>query len=181
MKRRSAKVKGAESIVKLPEFPKPETCRSWKTATREAIRAASDQPEEAFKWVLEVYDKDVDHKTLRGPGKVVTLDTKLLAALTKIANRKLARQVLNFKETEANANRAVWGRQVLFMFNQHFRTNEELGALYLFEDLLRVKLSGDDLTSFIHNWDAVIAGMSHVPEEITLRDIFPRNLGGPPR
>ena len=46
------------------------------------------------------------------------------------------------------------------MLNQHFRTNEELGALYLVADLLRVKLAGDDLTSFIHNWDAVIAGMS---------------------
>ena len=62
------------------------------------------------------------------------------------------------------------------MSNQHFRTNEELGALYSVEDLLRVKLSGDDLTSFIHNWDAVIAGMSHVPEEITLRGIFLRGL-----
>ena len=32
------------------------------------------------------------------------------------------------------------------------------------------------MTSFIHNWDAAIAGMSHVPEEITLRDIFLREL-----
>ena len=96
------KVKEAESI-KRPEFPKPETYRSWKTATREAIRAASDQPDEAFKWVLEVYDKDADHKTLREPRKSLTLDTKLLAALTKIAKGELARQVLKFKETEANA------------------------------------------------------------------------------
>ena len=34
-------VKDAESI-KLPEFPKPETYRSWKAAPREAIRAASN-------------------------------------------------------------------------------------------------------------------------------------------
>ena len=78
------KVKEAESI-KLPGFPKPETYRSWKTATREAIRAASDQPDEAFKWVLEAYDKDADHTKLREPGKFLTLETKLLAALTKIA------------------------------------------------------------------------------------------------
>ena len=78
------KVKEAESI-KLPEFPKPETYRSWKTATREAIRAASDQLDEAFKWVLEVYDKDAEHQKLREPGKFLTLDTMLLAALTKIA------------------------------------------------------------------------------------------------
>ena len=63
-------VKEAESI-KLPEIPKPETYRSWKTATREEIRAASDQPDEALKWVLEVYDKDADHKTLREPGKLL--------------------------------------------------------------------------------------------------------------
>ena len=60
------------------------------------------------------------------------------------------------------------------MFNQHFRTKEELGALYSVEDLLRAKLCGDDLTSFIHKRDAVIAGMSLVPEEITIRDIFLR-------
>ena len=126
------KVKEAESI-KLPEFPRLETYRSWKTATREA-RAASDQPDEGFEWVLEVYDKDADHKTPTELGKFLTLDAKLLAALTKIAKGKLARQDLNFKETEANAGRAVRGRQVLFMFKQHFRTNEELGALYSVED-----------------------------------------------
>ena len=37
-------------------------------------------------------------------------------------------------------------------------------------------LCGDDFTSFIDNWDAVIAGMSHVPEKITLRDIFLKEL-----
>ena len=41
------KVKEAESI-KLPGFPKPETYRSWKTATREAIRAASEKPDESM-------------------------------------------------------------------------------------------------------------------------------------
>ena len=36
------KVKEAESI-KLPDFPNPKTYRSWKIATREAVRAASDR------------------------------------------------------------------------------------------------------------------------------------------
>ena len=52
-----AKRKGPRSKrLNLPEFPKPETYRSRKTATREAIRAASDQPDEALKWVLEACD-----------------------------------------------------------------------------------------------------------------------------
>ena len=50
------KVKEAESI-KLPDFPNPETYRSWKIATREAVRAASDRPDEAFDWILAVYDR----------------------------------------------------------------------------------------------------------------------------
>ena len=73
-------MKEAETI-KLPDFPKPETYRSWKTAAREATRATSDQPDAAFAWILEVYKKDASHEKLRHPGKFLTLDTKLLAAL----------------------------------------------------------------------------------------------------
>ena len=113
------KVKEAETI-KLPDFPNPETHRSWKTAACEAISAASDQPDAALAWILEVYRKDASHETLRDPGKFETLDIKLLASLSKVAKGELARQVLNFKEVEAGHERAVRGRQVLYMFDQHF-------------------------------------------------------------
>ena len=169
------KVKEAETI-KLPEFPNPETYRSWKTAAREAIRAASDQPDSAFAWILEVYKKDASHEKLRDPGKFLTLDTKLLASLSKVAKGELARQILNFKEVEAGQERAVRGRQVLYLFDQHFKTNEEVGSLYSVEDLLKVTLVQDDLTTFLHNWESVIAGMSHIPDETTLRDIFLRQI-----
>ena len=167
------KVKEAESI-KLPDFPNPETYHSWKIATRQAVRAASDRPDEAFDWILAVYDRHAGHSSLRDPGKFVTLDTKLLAALTKVAKGELARQILNFKETEAGERRAVRGRQVLYLFDQHFKTNEEVGSLYSVEDLLKVNLLQDDLSTFIHNWESVVAGMSHVPDERTLRDILLR-------
>ena len=119
------KVKEAETI-NLPDFPNPESYRSWKTATREAVRAASNSPDEAFKWILEAYDKDADHASLRDPGKFLTLDTKLLAALTKVARGELSREILIFKETEATKSRAVRGRQVLYLFDQYFKTNERL-------------------------------------------------------
>ena len=167
------KVKEAESI-KLPDFPNPETYRSWKIATREAVRAASDRPDEEFDWILAVYDRHAGHSSLRDPGKFVTLDTKLLAALTKVAKGELARQILNFKETEAGERRAVRGRQVLYLLDQHFKTNEEVGSLYSVEDLLKVNLLQDDLSTFIHTWESVVAGMSHVPDERTLRDILLR-------
>ena len=169
------KVKEAETI-NLPDFPNPDSYRSWKTATREAVRAASDSPDEAFKWILEAYDKDADHASLRDPGKFLTLDTKLLAALTKVARGELSREILIFKETEATKSRAVRGRQVLYLFDQYFKTNEEVGSLYSVEDLLKVRLINDDLSTFINNWESVMSGLSHTPDETTLRDIFLREL-----
>ena len=107
------KVKEAES-TKLHDFPNPETYRSWKISTREALRAARNRPDEAFDWIPAVYDRHAGHGSLRDPGKFVTLDTKLLAALTKVAKGELGRQILNFKETEAGERRAVRGRQVFY-------------------------------------------------------------------
>ena len=93
-----------------------------------------------------------------------------------MANGELARQILNFKETEAGERRAVRGRQVLYLFDQHFKTNDEVGSLYSVEDLLKVNLLQDDPSTFIHNWESVVAGMSHVPDERTLRDILLRQM-----
>ena len=169
------KAKEAET-VKLPDFPNPETYRSWKISVREAVRAASDKPDEAFKWVQEVYDRTASMEHLRETGKFLTLDTKILSALSRVAKGDLARQIINFKESEATVNRAVRGRQVLLMFEHYFKTNEEAGSLYSIEDLLKVQLSGDDLSTFIHNWESVIAGLNHQPEETTLRDILLRQL-----
>ena len=95
------KVKEAQTI-KLPDFPSPETYRSWRTSVREVVRAASDRPDEAFAWVEEVYNKGVTVESLHDTGKFLTLDTKLLAALNKVQKGEVHRQVLNFKETEAS-------------------------------------------------------------------------------
>ena len=169
------RVKEAESI-RLPDFPNPESYRSWKIAVREAVRAASDRPDEAFNWVQEVYEKTATNEALSITGKFITLDTKILNALSRVAKGEWNRQVINYKESEAAAGRAVRGRQVLFMFEQFFKTNEAAGSLYSVEDLLKVKLTGDDLSTFIHNWESVIAGLNHQHEETTLRDILLREL-----
>ena len=48
------KVKEADSL-KFPEFPRPENYRKWKTPVREEIRASSDKPDEAWTWLMDVY------------------------------------------------------------------------------------------------------------------------------
>ena len=115
------KAKEAET-VKLPDFPNPETYRSWKITVREAVRAASDKPDEAFKWVQEIYKRSASMELLRETGKFLTLATKILSALSRVAKGDLARQIINYKESEATANRAIRGRQVLLIFSISLRS-----------------------------------------------------------
>ena len=74
-----------------------------------------------------------------------------MAAISQVVKGDLARQIVSYNESQAAQSRAVRGRQVLYMFEQYFITNEEVGALYSVEDLLKVSLINDDLSTFIHN------------------------------
>ena len=56
-----SKVKEAETL-RFPEFPTPEKYRSWRTAIREELRAASDRPDEAWDWLLKVYEEREDKR-----------------------------------------------------------------------------------------------------------------------
>ena len=150
--------------MKFPEFPRPEKKQEMEDSrNREEIRASSDKPDEAWEWLMEVYQDREDTRRLlqelSNPRQFVTLDTKILAQLSRVAKGDLGTQILNFKEVEAASGRVARGRQVLFMFEQYFRRNEEAGALYGTEDLLKIHLVNDDLATFIRNWDAVIAGL----------------------
>ena len=129
---------------------------------REEIRASSDKPDEAWEWLMEVYQDRGDTRRLlqelSNPRQFVTLDTKILAQLSRVAKGDLATQISISKRLRRQVV-VLRVRQVLFMFEQYFRTNEEAGALYGTEDLLKIHLVNDDLATFIRNWDAVIAGL----------------------
>ena len=62
------------------------------------------------------------------------------------------------------------------MFEVHFKTSEEAGALYGTEDLLKISLDSDDLKSFLRKWESVLTGMSHAPDPATLKDLFYREV-----
>ena len=109
--------------IKLPAIPGPETYRNWRIKTREAIVAASTNPDAAFEWIAEVWKEGQNIEALRKAAPFATLDAKLLSALTNIITRDFAGKVDTFKETEANEGRIVRGRQVLFMLHDHFSTN----------------------------------------------------------
>ena len=165
------KVKEADTI-KIPAFPLAETYRNWRIKTREAVVAASTDPDSAFKWVSDSWKEEQTLEALRKVAPFATLDAKLLSALTNIITGDFARKVDTFKETEATAGRIVRGRQVLFMLHDHFSTNIKHGATYALQDLFSVQLRGENLKSFISNWDQVLAGIVQAPDESVLETLF---------
>ena len=116
---------------------------------------------------------------LQDPGKFLTLDIQLSAALTRSAGGGLATRILNFKEQQSRKGIQVRGRYVLLMFEDYFITPEEAGSLYRVEDLLGIVKVGDtvqDLRRFVNRWDATLAGMATTPEGAVLRDILLRQI-----
>eukprot|EP00435_Cladocopium_sp_Y103_P014500 s5070_g3.t1 len=148
------KIKEADTI-KIPGFPLAETYRNWRIKTCEAVVAASTDPDKAFEWISETWKESQTLEALRKVAPFATLDAKLLSALTNIITGDFGRKVDTFKETEATAGRIVRGRQVLFMLHDHFSTNIKHGATYALQDLFSVQLRGDNLKSFISNWQSV--------------------------
>ena len=83
------KPKEAEKIT-FPKFPLPEQYRNWRILVREAVVAASDKPDMAFEWLSKVWDKE------RDPEGFVTLDAKVLSAITNVLEGDFARQMDTF-------------------------------------------------------------------------------------
>ena len=171
----TSRAREAEKIH-IPKFPNPEQYRNWRIRVRDAVSAASPSPDEAFAWIGKVWVEGKTVDDLKDSGTFVTLDAKLLSGLTNIAEGDLGRQIDTFKEVQAKSGVPAKGRQVLFMFHQHFATSIKHGSVYDIEDLMSVTLVNDDLKSFITRWDSVIAGMNMEVEDKWLEAYFHKNI-----
>ena len=150
--------------VTIPKFPLPENYRNWRIRVRDAIVATSTRPDEAFLWAEQVFEQDQSLDALQDSGKFVTLDAKLMSAITNVVEGDMARQLDIFKEAKAKQKTHAKGRQALLMIHKHFSTSQKHGAVYDIEDLMAVQMVNDDLRGFITRWDAVIAGMTSEPD-----------------
>ena len=174
-KEKKEKTKEAEKVV-FPKFPQPENYRNWRLRVREAVVAASNKPDHAFKWPSKVWDKDTKIDDLRDTEGFPTLDAKVLSAITNVLEGEFARQIDSFKEREAHAGRLVRGRQVLAKLDAYFATSALHGSLYELEDLLGVKLINENLITFMSNWDTVLSGMKVTPDDTFLEPLFHRQV-----
>ena len=171
----SQKGKEADKIL-IPKFPRPENYRNWRMRVREAVGAASKDPDKAIRWLDKVYKDKVQIEDLADSEGMATLDAKLLSSLTNIAEGDLARKLDNVKEAALVGGTSTRGRQALWLFHDHFSTHVHLGAIYALEDLMSVRMRNDDLQSFVTNWDSVLAGLQKPPADDVLETYFHLNI-----
>ena len=108
------------------------------------VAAASGRGRKTNNWLRKVESPRYDFDRLRHLGRThKSIDVKLASALTEIANGPLGRTVTNHTELELKAGRMIKGRQILWLAQQHFKVNEEAGAVYAIQDILSVQYRDD--------------------------------------
>ncbi|MCP4243100.1 MAG: hypothetical protein GY772_21310, partial [bacterium] len=145
---------------------------------RDQVVAASGRGDRAFRWMLEAELPSVDITSLANPGrKFRSLDCKLKAAVSAIATKEIARQILQASEEEAEEQRTLKGRQALWIVYRHYDINEDAGVVYDFTDLLSVKCLGDDsMQLFLDQWTMVLSSLREQPTVETREYLFAQQL-----
>ena len=174
-KDKKEKTKEAEKVV-FPNFPQPENFCNWRLGVREAVVAASNKPDHAFKWLSKVWDKETKVDDLRDTDGFATLDAKVLSAITNVLEGEFARQIYSFKEREAHAGRLVRGRQVWQSLMLTLRPVLCMVPSMSLRTFLGVKLINANLVTFMSNWDTVLSGMKVAPDDKFLEPLFHRQI-----
>ena len=81
-------IKEADSIKLLP-LPDVAQITAWKQHVRSKVVSASGRGDEAFSWILDAEDKDIDDSDLKPSRKFLTIDAKLHTAVKEIAKGRI--------------------------------------------------------------------------------------------
>ena len=146
--------------------------RAWKLALRDEVASVSMAGERGFQWVLSVEKPGATLALLSDSGEFPTVDSKLAAALSKAIHGEFARRINIMKEEHASRGKLFKGRQILFLIYQHYRTTEAEGQMLDLQDLMAVRLQGDDARKFLNDWETTLQGMRIPPSEDVLETFF---------
>ena len=158
---------------RLQALPDAVRFKAWRIATRTEVVSASGRQDDALKWLMKAEADDATIESLKKPGSSwASLDMKLATALTKACTGDIGNKIALASENAVKDGYVLRGRQIYRMVIDYFRVSEEQGALFDLTDLMSVRMSGGDLTSFLFSWKTILNGMKHVPEEPTKLHLF---------
>ena len=139
----------------------PDYAFSWivTTAKAESVEVLADS------WYPRLETKPKDYN-------FAALDAKLSAALTRIISGEFEKKVHIMKINAMASGNRLAGRQILYLIDQHFKLNEQDGAVFGLEHLFAVTMRGNQLEEFLYDWELVLAGVDKKPDDTTLEVLF---------
>ena len=129
------------------------------------------------KTTTEQEEADLEAELNIPPEGLETLDAKVSSAVDGIATGSIAADlaVLTDRHLE-DTGLPISGRRKLRVVYNAFRTSARRGGLYSLADIQAVKLHGDDLETFLRNWENTIQGLSEPQPEKNLQDLLAGEL-----
>ena len=122
----------------------------WVATTEQDVRAASNKPRKAYKWIFKASDKRVSYDALGDPEGFTGLSAKLLTALIKAvreskhaaldrAIRKRMRETRKASIGQDNPS-LFQGRQAPRVITEYFETEQGHGGVHAYDDLFELQL-----------------------------------------
>ena len=176
--------KEGEKVVLLA-FPTRAQLPGWRRSVARALvttSAMNDQLE--ILWISEVYKvgkKSEDFES-SGEDRFKSLDQKLAVALHGVLKGgaekgRAISEVLHVEEDKLfQRGKITIGRQVLWLINEHFRTNHTTDHASDMVDLVSLQWFVENMTKFRYTWDSCVQSMYPPLPDETLRDILYKKL-----
>jgi hypothetical protein len=86
-----------------------------------------------------VESQDITFELLAESEGFATLDSKLAAAVLKVAKGEIGRKLSRLAEVAAREGRPLKGHQCLFVVYEHYKMDEAAGTLFNLSNLITVK------------------------------------------
>ena len=151
-----------EDQLNLPSMPDPAGYKNWRRAVYHIVTSASNRGNLAYEWLRVVEAPGVTQQMLRESGESFeTLDIKLAAALFVNAKNMLAARVTNADTDAMHEGRMLKGREILFIYQQYYETDEIFGGYHSVMDLTAIECRGDaDIERWLLLWQRVKSNLS---------------------
>jgi hypothetical protein len=129
---------------------------------KKEVAKASGEPEKGYAWISKVEDIE-DPEELQESGGKQPLDAKVAAGFSKILHGDLAKQIQLLEEKGESSKKLFKGRRIAWYIKDHFRINTDQGAVLDFSDLIAVRMPGQDIKRYLHDWESVLLAINEPP------------------
>ena len=147
-------VKEAENLV-LPNLPKVENFRSWKTYVKKLIAYSSRNPKLCMLWLSQI-DQAKSYQELEDDGPFPSISAKMAMQLSKKCYGEFGRQITLLEEQLSREAYMLNGRQYFWLVCQRYRVSATAAQKLNRDHLFAVTCRNDNLVQFINDWNEAI-------------------------